>query len=170
MITRMTQLQKDTAATFRKNGFSRHDSKVYAQNASQFMFQTGVSYVSGVMVAATVGAARMAGKGVGWTVGKAVDVVVGGVKKHQISKIQESGVDKKTGSRISLAEKKAQKAAKRAAAKADKIREEALEDLDEMFEDLEEAAEELAEDFFKEVDNTSGANETEKNKTEKTEE
>ena len=159
MITRMTQLQKDTAATLRKNGFSRHDSKVYAQNASQFMFQTGVSYVSGVMVAATVGAARMAGKGVGWTVGKAVDAVVGGVKKYQISMIQESGVDKKTANRISRAEKKAQKEAKQAAAKADKIREEAYEDVDKMVEDLEEAAE----DFFKEVDDdASGANETEK--------
>lgn len=145
-MARMTQNQKQVAAAFRKSGFSRHDSKVYAQNTSQFMFQTGVSYVSGVLTAATVGAARIAGKGIGWTVGKAADGVREGIAKHREKKAAQAQTTEESKAPTlmqkidAIKEKKAQQ-------KAGAIVQEILEDAEQV----------VSEQVVSEMETSSGA-------------
>lgn len=62
---RMTTNQKELANRLHKSGFSKRDSNIYAIKSSEFVFQTGVAYTSGVLTAATVGAAHMLGRGIG---------------------------------------------------------------------------------------------------------
>lgn len=120
----MTQNQKAVAAQLRKNGFSRRDSKIYAQQSSEFAFQTGVAYVSGVMTAATIGAARMVGKGIGWSAGKAVDGVKYGIAKHRMKKamvVEDGAPTAPTGLAAKIQAVKEKKAQKKAEAIVNEI-------------------------------------------------
>ncbi len=105
MFSKMTESQKSTMKVFHEAGFSRKDSKIYAQKTSDFMFQTGVAYVSGVGVAATIGAAKVVGHGIGFVVGKTVDIVGGAISGAAKAAAPE-GVDSKALKRAKKAEKK----------------------------------------------------------------